>query len=74
MITTNVTNVSLSIGENNKVTSATVFMNANIGFISLAANVPLDNESGYDLNELTLNEWFDKAKEEFIKELTGGIN
>lgn len=73
MITTNVTNVNLQV-EEGQITNATVFMNANIGFISLAANVPLNNESGYNLNELTPNEWFSKAKEEFIKELTGGIN
>lgn len=73
MITTNVTNVNLQV-EEGQITNATVFMNANIGFINLAANVPLDNESGYNLNELTPNQWFDKAKDEFIKELTGGIN
>ena len=73
MITTNVTNVNLQV-EEGQITYATVFMNANIGFINLAANVPLDNESGYNLNELTPNQWFDKAKEEFVKELTGGIS
>ncbi|WP_171313643.1 hypothetical protein [Enterococcus cecorum] len=73
MITTNVTNVNLQV-EEGQITNATVFMNANIGFISLAANVPLNNESGYNLSELTPNQWFDKAKEEFVKELTGGIN
>lgn len=73
MITTNVINVNLQV-EEGQITNAMVFMNANIGFISLSANVPLNNESGYDLNELTPNQWFDKAKEEFIKELTGGIN
>lgn len=73
MITTNVTNVNLQV-EEGKISSATVFMNASIGFISLAANVPLNNEGDYNLNELTPNEWFDKAKEEFVKELTGGIN
>lgn len=73
MITTNVTNVNLRV-EEGQISNATVFMNASIGFISLAANVPLNNESGYNLNELTPNEWFDKAKEEFVKELTGGIN
>ena len=73
MITTNVTNVNLQV-EEEQITNATVFMNANIGFINLAANVPLDNESGYNLNELTPNQWFDKAKEEFVKELTGGIS
>ena len=64
MITTNVTNVNLQV-EEGQITNATVFMNA---------NVPLDNESGYNLNELTPNQWFDKAKEEFVKELTGGIS
>lgn len=73
MITTNVTNVNLQV-EDGKISNATVFMNANIGFISLAANVPLNNEGDYNLNELTPNQWFDKAKEEFVKELTGGIN
>lgn len=73
MITTNVTNVNLQV-EDGKIANATVFMNANIGFISLAANVPLNNEGDYNLNELTPNQWFDKAKQEFIKELTGGIN
>ena len=73
MITTNLTNVNLQV-EEVQITNATVFMNANIGFINLAANVPLDNESGYNLNELTPNQWFDKAKEEFVKELTGGIS
>ena len=73
MITTNVTNVNLQV-EEGQITNATVFMNANIGFINLAANVQLDNESGYNLNELTPNQWFDKAKEEFVKELTGGIS
>lgn len=73
MITTNVTNVNLQV-EDGKISNATVFMNANIGFINLAANVPLDNDNGYNLNELTPNEWFDKAKEEFVKELTGGIS
>ena len=73
MITTNITNVNLQV-EEGQITNATVFLNANIGFISLAANVPLNNESGYNLNELTPNEWFSKAQEEFVKELTGGIN
>ena len=73
MIETNVTNVNLQV-EDGKIANATVFMNANIGFISLAANVPLNNEGDYNLNELTPNQWFDKAKEEFVKELTGGIN
>lgn len=45
MITTNVTNVNLQV-EEGQIANATVFMNANIGFISLAANVPLNNESG----------------------------
>lgn len=72
MITTNVTNVNLQV-EDGKIANATVFLNANIGFISLAANVPLNNEGDYNLNELTPNQWFDKAKEEFVKELTGGI-
>ena len=72
MITTNITNVNLQV-EEGKIANATVFMNANIGFISLAANVPLNNEGDYNLNELTPNQWFDKAKEEFVKELTGGI-
>ncbi|WP_171333597.1 hypothetical protein [Enterococcus cecorum] len=72
MITTNITNVNLQV-EEGQITNATVFLNANIGFISLAANVPLNNESGYNLNELTPKQWFDKAKEEFVKELTGGI-
>lgn len=72
MITTNVTNVNLQV-EEGQITNATVFMNANIGFISLAANVPLNNEGDYNLNELTPNQWFEKAKEEFVKELTGGI-
>ena len=73
MITTNITNVNLQV-EEGQITNATVFLNANIGFISLAANVPLNNESVYNLNELTPNQWFDKAKEEFVKELTGGIS
>lgn len=73
MITTNVTNVNLQI-EEGQISNAMVFMNANIGFISLSANVPLNNEGDYNLNELTPNQWFDKAKEEFVKELTGGIN
>lgn len=73
MITTNITNVNLQV-EEGQITNATVFMNANIGFISLAASVPLNNESGYDLNELTPNQWFDKAKEEFVKELSGGVS
>lgn len=72
MIETNVSNVNLQV-EEGQITNATVFMNANVGFISLAASVPLDNKGDYNLNELTPNQWFDKAHEEFVKELTGGI-
>lgn len=73
MITTNVMNVNLQV-EEGQITNATVFMNANIGFISLSANVPLNNDNGYNLNDLTPNEWFDKAKEEFMRELSGGVS
>lgn len=73
MITTNVSNLSLNIVDE-KIHEANVFVNANIGYISLSGNVLLNNENGYDLNDLTPKEWFEKAKEEFIKELAGGIN
>ena len=66
------TNFSASL-EENKVSTVDMYLNARIGMIALNAVIPLDNNKGYDLNELTFSEWQQKAQEEFMRQLSEGI-
>ena len=66
------TNFSASL-EENKVSTVDMYLNARIGMIALNAVIPLDNNKGYDLNELTFSEWQQKAQEEFVRQLSEGM-
>lgn len=66
------TNFSASL-EENKVSTVDMYLNARIGMIALNAVIPLDNNKGYDLNELTFSEWQQKAQEEFMRQLSEGM-
>lgn len=66
------TNFSANL-EENKVKTVDMYLNARIGMIALNAVIPLDNNKGYDLNELTFSEWQQKAQEEFMRQLSEGM-
>ncbi|WP_171379407.1 hypothetical protein [Enterococcus cecorum] len=66
------TNFSANL-EDNKIKTVDMYLNARIGLISLNAVIPLDNNKDYNLNELTFLEWQQKAKEEFMRQLSEGM-
>lgn len=66
------TNFSANL-EDNKIKTVDMYLNARIGLITLNAAIPLDNNNGYNLNELTFLEWQQKAQEEFMRQLSEGI-